>query len=134
MRMLFCFAVAVAATVPATAAEAGDAFGAASSFSGTSQFVDSGRTGVRVFNDRGRRDHRRGDRDRDRDRGRRSDTVVVGDFGYYGSDWALNNNRSFESDSYNDWWHDRPDRAYPRWMSQNHDCQRQYWTGAGWRC
>jgi hypothetical protein len=130
MRMLFCFAVAVAAMVPATAAEAGDAFGAASSFRGTSQFVDSGRAGVRVFNDRGRRDHRRGDRDR----GRRSDTVVVGDFGYYGGDWALNNNRSFESDSYNDWWHDRPDRAYPRWMSQNQDCQRQYWTGAGWRC
>ena len=125
MRMLFCFAVAVAAMVPATAAEAGDAFGAASSFSGTSQFVDSGRTGVRVFNDRGRRDDRRG---------RRNGSVVVDSLGYYVGECALHNNRSFECDSYNDWWHDRPDRAYPRWMSQNQDCQRQYWTGAGWRC
>ena len=125
MRMLLCAAVAVAAALPSTAAEAGDWSGANSAFTGTTQFVDSNRSGVRLFNDRGRRDDRRG---------RRSDTVVVGDFGYYGGDWALNNNRSFESDSYNDWWHDRPDRAYPRWMSQNQDCQRQYWTGAGWRC
>lgn len=125
MRMLLCAAVAVAATLPSTAAEAGDWSGANSAFTGTTQFVGSNRSSVRLFNERGRRDDRRG---------RRSDTVVVGDFGYYGGDWALNNNRSFESDSYNDWWHDRPDRAYPRWMSQNQDCQRQYWTGAGWRC
>jgi opacity protein-like surface antigen len=126
MRMLLCAAVAVAAALPSTAAaEAGDWSGANSAFTGTTQFVDSNRSGVRLFNDHGRR----GDR-----RGRRNGSVVVGDFGYYGGDWALNNNRSFESDSYNDWWHDRPDRAYPRWMSQNQDCQRQYWTGAGWRC
>ena len=126
MRMLLCAAVAVAAALPSTAAaEAGDWSGANSAFTGTTQFVDSNRSGVRLFNDHGRR----GDR-----RGRRNGSVVVGDFGYYGGDWALNNNRSFESDSYNDWWHDRPERAYPRWMSQNQDCQRQYWTGAGWRC
>ena len=122
MRMLLSLAVAVAASIPATAVQAGETF----SFRGETQFVDSNRTGVRVFNDRGRRgDHRRG---------RRNDTVVVGDLGYYGGEWALYNNRSFESDSYNDWWHDRPDRAYPRWMSNNQDCQRQYWTGNGWRC
>jgi hypothetical protein len=122
MRMLLSLAVVVAASVPATAVQAGETF----SFSGQTQFVDSNRSGMRVFNDRGRRsDHRRG---------RRSDTVVIGDLGYYGGEWALYNNRSFESDSYNDWWHDRPDRAYPRWMSNNQDCQRQYWTGNGWRC
>jgi hypothetical protein len=49
-------------------------------------------------------------------------------------EWALYNNRTWESDSYNDWWHDRPDRAYPRWMSNNQNCQRQYWSGGGWRC
>jgi hypothetical protein len=132
MRMWLCFTVAVAAMIPVTAAKAGDAFGAAASFSGTPQFVDSGKSGVRVFNDRGHRDHRRGDRGRDRDR--RSNTVVVGDFGYYGDDWALNNNRSWESDSFNDWWHDRPDRSYPRWMANNQDCQRKWWSGGGWRC
>ena len=122
MRMLLCLAVAVAASIPATAAQAGETF----SFSGNTQFVDSSGVGMRVFNERGRRDDRRG--------GRRSGTVVVGDLNHYGGEWALYNNRSFESDSYNDWWHDRPDRAYPRWMSNNQDCQRQYWTGNGWRC
>lgn len=36
--------------------------------------------------------------------------------------------------SYNDWWHDRPDRAYPRWMARNQDCERLWWSGGGWRC
>ena len=122
MRMLLSLAVAVAASVPATAVQAGETF----SFSGNNQFVESNRAGVRVSTDHRWRD--------DNHRRRRSDTVVVGDLGYYGGEWALYNNRSFESDRYNDWWHDRPDRAYPRWMSNNQDCQRQYWTGSGWRC
>ena len=33
---------------------------------------------------------------------------------YVDSEWALYNNRSCDPDSYNDWWHDRPDRAFPR--------------------
>ena len=123
MRMLLSLAVAVAACIPATAVQAGETF----SFSGETQLVNSNRVGVRVSTGDGRwRDGHR--------RGRRNDTVVVGDVGYYGGEWALYNNRSFESDSYNDWWHDRPERAYPRWMTQNHDCARQYWTGSGWRC
>lgn len=67
-------------------------------------------------------------------RHRRSRNVVV--FGDFGSSdaWALYNNRSWESGSYNDWWHDRPDRAYPRWMQSNQDCQRLWWGGGGWRC
>jgi hypothetical protein len=69
-------------------------------------------------------------RDDDRSRHRRSDVDIV----TYGGEWALYNNRSWESDSYNDWWHDRPDRAYPRWMSNNKDCARMWWSGGGWRC
>ena len=49
-------------------------------------------------------------------------------------DWAYYNNRSFSADSYNDWWHDRPDRAFPRWVRNNQNCERVWWSGAGWRC
>ena len=52
----------------------------------------------------------------------------------YGGEWALYNNRSSAPDSYNDWWHDRPDRAYPRWIQSNQDCKRVWWSGGGWRC
>jgi hypothetical protein len=38
-------------------------------------------------------------------------------------------NRSFDPDRWNDWWHDRPDRAYPRWMSRNGDCARRWYSG-----
>ena len=69
------------------------------------------------------RDHRDGDHRRvDRCR---SDVVMD----WYGGEWALYNNRSFAPDSYNDWWHDRPDRAYPAWMRHNRDCQRQWFSG-----
>jgi hypothetical protein len=53
---------------------------------------------------------------------------------YEGGQWALYNNRSWLPDSYNDWWHDRPDRAFPRWVQNNQLCQRQWWSGGGWRC
>ena len=52
----------------------------------------------------------------------------------YGGEWALYNNRSSAPDSFNDWWHDRPDRAYPRWMQNNANCERIWWSGGGWRC
>lgn len=39
----------------------------------------------------------------------------------------------WRSDGFNDWWHDRPDRAFPRWVAGNRDC-RLYWAGGGWRC
>ena len=51
---------------------------------------------------------------------------------YDGGDF--DQNRSWEPDSYNDWWHDRPDRAFPRWMSNNQNCERLWWSGGGWRC
>jgi hypothetical protein len=53
---------------------------------------------------------------------------------WYGGEWALYNNRSWEADSYNDWWHDRPDRAYPAWLRRNQDCQRQWFSGDTLRC
>jgi len=70
--------------------------------------------------------HRRHDR---RDRCR-SDVVMD----WYGGEWALYNNRSWEPDSYNDWWHDRPDRAYPAWMRRNQDCQRPWFAGNTLTC
>jgi len=74
--------------------------------------------------DHGRRDHRH--------HGRGGDVVVP--WGWYGDDWAYYNNRSFSSDSYNDWWHDRPERAFPRWVQNNQSCDRIWWSGSGWHC
>ena len=69
---------------------------------------------------------------------RHSRSVVVCGDGFGGawvdSQWALYNNRSWEADSYNDWWHDRPDRAYPAWMRHNQDCSRQWFSGDTLRC
>ena len=47
--------------------------------------------------------------------------------------------RDWASDSGNSWWHDRPDRAYPRWVQeQRHagSCEpdRMWWSGTGWHC
>jgi hypothetical protein len=57
----------------------------------------------------------------------------------FGGGWAWYDpdlNRSWDSDSYNDWWHDRPDRAYPRWVQHNDGCDEgRMWQGGGaWRC
>lgn len=68
----------------------------------------------------------------DRRDGRRGRDIYVQD--YYGGAWAYYNNRGWEADSYNDWWHDRPHRALPRWLQRNNNCQRQYWSGDGWTC
>jgi hypothetical protein len=53
---------------------------------------------------------------------------------WYGGEWALYNNRSWSPDSYNDWWNDRPDRAYPAWMRHNQDCSRKWFAGDTLRC
>jgi hypothetical protein len=65
-----------------------------------------------------------------RNRGGRGDVVLD----WYGGEWALYNNRSWEPDSYNDWWHDRPDRAYPAWMRRNENCDRRWFSGDTLRC
>lgn len=69
---------------------------------------------------------RRGHRDRNRDRS--DDTIFLGDYGYY------EDNPAWQPEGYNDWWHDRPSRSMPRWTQNNQNCERQYWTGGGWRC
>ena len=71
-----------------------------------------------------RHDGRRHDRDRRR---RNGDSVLIYDRDYQGDTvWRAN--------SYNDWWHNRPDRAFPRWMQNNQNCERLWWSGGGWRC
>ena len=115
--VLLGLAAPLAALAFAAPADAQPTAGPAASVQ--SGFEQGGRDGGR--HDRGR--HRRGDR------------VVVMD-GFWGSPeaWALYNNRSFAPDSFNDWWHDRPDRAYPRWMQNNQNCDRMWWGGGVWRC
>jgi len=53
---------------------------------------------------------------------------------YYPGDYDAN--RSFDPDKWNDWWHERPERAFPRWVWRNQNCteDRMWWSGAGWRC
>jgi hypothetical protein len=46
---------------------------------------------------------------------------------------AYQNNRTFDPSAFNDWWHDTPSRAYPRWV-QSGKCERLWWSGGGWRC
>jgi len=60
-------------------------------------------------------------------------------FAYADGQWALYNNHSWDADSYNDWWNDRPDRAYPRWVQDQRargtcDPDRMWWSGSGWHC
>ena len=52
-------------------------------------------------------------------------------YGYGGYDdyGDFDGNRSFDPDKWNDWWHDRPERAYPHWMSNNADCSRRWYAG-----
>ena len=47
--------------------------------------------------------------------------------------------RDWRADSGNDWWNDRPDRAYPRWVQEQRergscDPDRMWWSGSGWHC
>ena len=57
--------------------------------------------------------------------------IRVGDgFAYSGyNDYGdYDANRSFDPDRWNDWWHERPERAFPRWMSRNQDCARPWFS------
>lgn len=81
--------------------------------------------------------HRGGDDDKEHDwrRHRRLPvTVVVGAPWGAPEGWALYNNRSWEPESFNDWWHERPHRSYPRWVQSNQNCDRMWWGGGVWRC
>lgn len=148
-RVLLAAAVSLAAlTVPASPAAAQD-FAAGSAFSNgpsapSGPFVSSPSTGPRLFGDRHgftrdfacgvrhRRDHG-GDGDRRR-RHRGVDCVVFAGPGYTQD---FDGNRSFDPDRWNDWWHERPWRAYPRWVQEKRetcDPERMWWSGGGWHC
>jgi hypothetical protein len=115
-RALLVLSAFVAATLPAAAH---------AQLSGTPREPTPGLSGRPAFHDFCRRDFRHdGDR-RHRRSACRTDVVMD----WYGGEWALYNNRSWEPESYNDWWHDRPERAYPRWMSRNQDCARRWYSG-----
>ena len=78
-----------------------------------------------------RRDGRRHDGRRDdgrRHRGHGDDVVYYDGYREYQGDSA------WKSDSFNDWWHDRPDRAYPRWVANNQNCERKWFAGDTLRC
>ena len=72
----------------------------------------------------GRHDRRDGGR-RVRHRGG-GGAIVYSDRDYQGDS-------AWRSDSFNDWWHDNPERSYPRWM-QNGNCDRQWFAGDTLRC
>jgi len=104
--------LAIAAPVPAAAQSApGLQFSARS---------DSGHHGGFDRHD-GRRDGRRD---------RRNDDSVI----YYDDYREYQGDSAWKSDSFNDWWHDRPDRAYPRWVANNQNCERKWFAGDTLRC
>jgi hypothetical protein len=77
--------------------------------------------------------------DRDGRHMRRDGRFDCDGFAYADGEWARYINRSWDPDSYNDWWNDRPDRAYPRWVQEQHargtcDPDRMWWSGSGWHC
>ncbi len=132
MRLFLVAAAVIAVALPASAdAQRSGGFGFGSSSSSGS--AGSGAQGGDRWRDNP--DFERDDRyDRDddrRDRRRRGGVIVLGGYGGYGH---RDINRSWQPDSFNDWWHERPHRSHPAWMSRNGNCERQYWSGGGWRC
>lgn len=87
----------------------------------------------------GFRDGRRSSACEDGEHRHSQSTVICEGWVYADGQWALYNNRSWAPDSYNDWWNDRPDRAYPRWVQEQHkrgtcSADRMWWSGSGWHC
>jgi len=109
---------------------------AAGGLSAPATAADYGGRPASSFHDgRGDGGHRGDRRDNHRRHGGDSGFFVEYDAGA----WALYNNRSWDSGSFNDWWHDRPDRAYPRWVQEQRrsgtcDPDRMWWSGSGWHC
>ena len=132
-KMLLGLAAAIAVTALATPASAGtpeDAFegipnakGSLGTFGGSGGFGVGGGFHVGFGND-GFGDHRS-------TRRRSSDG---GGVWVNGGEWAHYNNRSFAADSYNDWWHDNPNRSQPAWVRNNQACERQWFAGDVLRC
>lgn len=119
MRALLAFtAAALAATIPAAApAQPGNPPDRALSLVPSSPSFQGD---VQAFSGRNVVRH-------DRRRHRGPDGVIYIDRDYQGDS-------AWRSDSFNDWWHDRPERSYPRWMVSNQNCDRMWWGGGAWRC
>jgi hypothetical protein len=114
--IVFTAAPALALDPPKPQFTAGDAAGV------TVHRGSLGRFESDFGSDRGRHDRFRRDR-----RGDRDGFVYFGDREYQGDTaWRRN--------SYNDWWHDSPNRSFPRWVKNNQNCERQWWSGGSWRC
>ena len=69
--------------------------------------------------------HDDGDRRHDRRRDRDGDLFI--------GEWPQQGDTAWRAEGFNDWWHDTPSRAFPRWV-QNGNCERVWWSGGGWRC
>lgn len=129
-RALLAFAAGAALAAPASAQSfVAASITASSSFAGTSGAGKGMAHGVRIH--RGLTAVPPG-RMNDGRRNGRGPFVYPPEF--YDANYDID--RSWDPNSFNDWWHDRPDRAYPRWVWHNRDCteDRMFWTGAGWRC
>jgi hypothetical protein len=133
MRMLLLgFAASLAAIVPAAPAAALDPPG--------TQFT-AGAAGVTVHRGRpghfggGFGDHRSYARDGDwQDGGHHRRRHRGGDVIFFIYDREWQGDTAWRADSYNDWWHERPWRSYPRWVSSNANCERVWQGGGVWRC
>jgi hypothetical protein len=111
-----------AAAFAAPAAAGGSAAAGFTGFTGVTVHHGSGFTSLQSLH---RNRHRDGRRDGRRDRG--YDAAYLYPPEYQGDSL-------WRAESYNDWWHERPWRAYPAWMTRNQNCERQYWSGGGWTC
>ena len=124
--LLLGFAASLAAIVPAAPAAALDPPGTQFTAGAAGVTVHRGRPGG--FHGDFRRDGRDRDRDRhDRRRHRGDDSIFI-----YDRDWQ--GDTAWRANSYNDWWHERPWRSYPRWVSSNANCERVWQGGGVWRC
>jgi len=119
MRNLLLAAAAVLAAAAITAAPATAQSAAAGAFAGASSH-GSGQSGSSQFVNPGWDRH-----DRHRRRGDNGDVFI--------GEWPQQGDTVWRSNSFNDWWHDRPDRAFPRWV-QNGKCERPWWHGDTLSC
>ena len=116
MRVLLAAAGLIAAAAVSTPATAQS--GAAAGFSGVTVQQSGGFAGSPSFRDGNRHDRRRH---------RGFDGASYVDREYQGD-------TAWRSESFNDWWHSRPERSYPAWMTRNQKCERQWWSGNILRC
>jgi hypothetical protein len=129
-RVLLGLAVGAALAAPASSKSfAAAGFSASAAFRGSAATLEAGQGGVRIHRLIGipaGRNHRHHS-------GRGGLAYPYG-WELYDANYDID--RSWQSDSFNDWWHDRPDRAYPRWVWHNRGCSedRMWSSGAGWRC